>query len=62
MEASLRVQCECGTMVSMNVYYQEGEQPKPPENFKCAFCEAEELLSHDIRPESKRRFKRKDAG
>jgi len=60
MERHFDVQCQCGVTVGMNVYAPEGEEPKPPENFKCKYCEAEELLLlHDIRPENKRRWKLK---
>lgn len=63
IEKRFDVLCPCGITVNMNVYsHQEGEEPKPPENFKCKYCEAEELLLlHDIRPENKRRWKRKDS-
>jgi hypothetical protein len=58
IEKQVGVQCQCGIVVGMNVYAPEGEEPKPPENFKCKYCEAEELLLlHDIRPEDKRRWK-----
>jgi len=60
MERKFDVQCQCGVTVGMNIYAPEGEEPKPPENFRCKYCEAEELLLHDIRLESKRRLKLKE--